>query len=118
MNVGNHQHKNVVSDQFCVGTTWPSRPKVPTFGCRANMSPTCRQHCQPRNKRTPLSEKQKEKSDEVFVDGVGCRLRQQHYRQHATTTKVTTMRLMLDVDSLDNQEAASIMPAVGGSQFW
>jgi hypothetical protein len=54
----------------------------------------------------------------VIVDGVGCGLRQQHYRQHTTTTKVTTMRLMLDVDSLDNHKVASIMPAVGGSQFW
>ncbi len=35
-------------DQFCVGTTGLCWPKVPTFGCRADMLPTCQQHSQPR----------------------------------------------------------------------
>ncbi len=34
-------------DQFCVGMTGLCRQKVPTFGCRADMSPTCWRHCQP-----------------------------------------------------------------------
>jgi hypothetical protein len=40
--------KMLCRDQFCVSTTWPSRPKEPTFGCWAYTSPTCRRHCQPR----------------------------------------------------------------------
>jgi hypothetical protein len=43
VNVGHSRHENVV--------TGSCRPKVPTFGCRADMSPTCRQHCQPRQRR-------------------------------------------------------------------
>ena len=39
--------KMLCRDQFCVGTTGPCRPKVPTFGCRANMSPTCWRHVGP-----------------------------------------------------------------------
>ena len=39
--------KMLCRDQFCVGMTGLCRQKVPTFGCRADMSPTCRQHCQP-----------------------------------------------------------------------
>jgi hypothetical protein len=31
--------KMLCRDQFCVGTTGLCRPKVPTFGCRADMSP-------------------------------------------------------------------------------
>jgi hypothetical protein len=37
--------KMLCGDQFCVGSTGPCWPKVPTFGCRADMSPTCRRHC-------------------------------------------------------------------------
>ena len=47
--------KMLCRDQFCVGTTGPSRPKVPTFGCRADMSPTCRRHCQPSSRRDLLT---------------------------------------------------------------
>jgi hypothetical protein len=39
--------KMLCRDQFCVGTTGLCRPKVPTFGCQADMSPTCWQHSQP-----------------------------------------------------------------------
>ena len=39
--------KMLCRDQFCVGTTGPSRPKVPTFGCRADMLPTYWGHSQP-----------------------------------------------------------------------
>ena len=42
--VGNPPHTKKCRERICVGTTWPSRPKVPTFGCRADMSPTCRRH--------------------------------------------------------------------------
>ena len=45
--VGNPRHKKKCREQICVGTTWQSRPKMPTFGCRADMSPTCRQLSQP-----------------------------------------------------------------------
>jgi hypothetical protein len=34
-------------DQFCVGTTGLCQPKVLTFGCQADMLPTCWQHSQP-----------------------------------------------------------------------
>jgi hypothetical protein len=39
--------KMLCRDQFCVGTTGLCWPKVLTFGCRADMSPTCRRHSQP-----------------------------------------------------------------------
>ena len=45
--VGNPRHKKKCRERICVSTTWPSRPKVPTFGCRADMSPTCRRLSQP-----------------------------------------------------------------------
>ena len=48
VNVGNPQHKNTVSDQFCVATTGAFWPNVPTFGCRGDISPTCWQLSQPR----------------------------------------------------------------------
>ncbi len=37
-------------DQNCVAATEAFWPKVPTFGCRGNMSPTCRRLSQPRYK--------------------------------------------------------------------
>ena len=48
VNVGNPQHKNMCRDQICVATTGQCQPKVPTFGCRGDMSPTCWHHSQPR----------------------------------------------------------------------
>lgn len=45
--VGKPRHKKKCRGRICVGTTWPSRPKVPTFGCRVDMSRTCRRLCQP-----------------------------------------------------------------------
>jgi len=47
--VGKPRHKKKCRGRICVSTTWPSRPKVPTFGCRADMSPTCRRLSQPWN---------------------------------------------------------------------
>ncbi len=39
--------KKVSRDRFCVTTTEACRPNVPTFGCRGDMLPTCRQLFQP-----------------------------------------------------------------------
>ncbi len=48
MNVGNPRHKNTVSGLVLCCHDRGMLPKVPTFGCRADMSPTCRQLSQPR----------------------------------------------------------------------
>jgi hypothetical protein len=47
--VGNPRHKKKFRERICVGSSGACRPNVPTFGCRANMSPTCRQLSQPRS---------------------------------------------------------------------
>ena len=47
VNVGNPRHKNMFRDQICVATPERCWPKVPTFGCRGDMLPTCWQHSQP-----------------------------------------------------------------------
>ncbi len=36
-------------ERICVGSPGACWPNVPTFGCRADMSPTCRQLSQPRS---------------------------------------------------------------------
>ena len=48
VNVGKSRHKKMCRDQNCVGATGAFRPKVTTFGCRGDMSPTCRRLSQPR----------------------------------------------------------------------
>ncbi len=56
VNVGNPRHKNS-RDRFCVCVTMTGRcrPKVPTFGCRGDMSPTCCQHSQPSTQEPTVS---------------------------------------------------------------
>ncbi len=47
VDVGKSRHKKMCRDQNCVATTGAFWPKVPTFGCRGDMSPTCRRLSQP-----------------------------------------------------------------------
>jgi hypothetical protein len=42
-------------DQNCVAATGALGENVPTFGCRGDMLPTCRQLSQPRAERNPCS---------------------------------------------------------------
>ncbi len=42
VDVGKSQHTKMCRDQNCVGVTGAFWPKVPTFGVRGDMSPTCR----------------------------------------------------------------------------
>ncbi len=44
VNVGNPWHKNTVLESVLCCTTGRCWPKVPAFGCRGDMSPTCHQH--------------------------------------------------------------------------
>lgn len=48
VDVGKSRQKKMCRDQNCVGATGAFWPKVTTFGCRGDMSPTCRQLSQPR----------------------------------------------------------------------
>jgi hypothetical protein len=49
VDVGKSRHTKMCRDQNCVGPTGAFRSKVPTFGCRGDMSPTCRRLSQPRS---------------------------------------------------------------------
>ena len=48
VDVGKSRQKKMCRDQNCVGATGAFWPKVTTFGCRGDMSPTCRRLSQPR----------------------------------------------------------------------
>ena len=45
--VSNPRHTKKCKEQICVGSMGACRPNVPTFGCWADMSPTCRRLSQP-----------------------------------------------------------------------
>jgi hypothetical protein len=47
VDVGKSRHKKMCRDQTCVAATGAFGQTVPTFGCRGDMSPTCRQLYQP-----------------------------------------------------------------------
>ena len=47
VDVGKSRQKKMCRDQNCVGATGAFWPKVTTFGCRGDMSPTCRRLSQP-----------------------------------------------------------------------
>ena len=47
VDVGKSRQKKMCRDQNCVGATGEFWPKVTTFGCRGDMSPTCRRLSQP-----------------------------------------------------------------------
>ena len=53
--VGNPRHTKMCRERNCVGSLGACRPNVPTFGCRADMSPTCRRLSQPRPNIRPRS---------------------------------------------------------------
>ena len=53
--VGNPRHTKMCRERNCVGSSGACRPNVPTFGCRADMSPTCRRLSQPRPNIRPQS---------------------------------------------------------------
>jgi hypothetical protein len=54
-NVGYPDTKILCRDWFCVAMTGRCWPKVPTFGCQGDMSPTWRRHSQPSGFGSPTT---------------------------------------------------------------
>ena len=55
VDVGKSRHKKMCRDQTCVAATGAFGQNVPTFGCRGDMSPTCRQLSQPSRQQPTLA---------------------------------------------------------------